>query len=229
MSDRVALITGASSGIGAAVASAAAEADFKLALAGRNLERLNAVADQIGGEERPLAVQCDVTQWDQQEAMVAATLERFGRLDLVVANAGFGAKRGFQAETPEHWHDMILANVLGVALTVRASLDAVRESTGHFVVIGSVAGRRALPGSIYSATKWAVTGMAEGLRQELHGSGVRTTLISPGAVDTPFFESELPFRALEAEDVARAVMYAVSQPPHVDTNEILLRSTAQES
>ena len=108
------------------------------------------------------------------------------------------------------------------------SLDAVRESRGHVVLTGSVAGRRALAGSIYSATKWAVTGMAEALRQELNGTGVRVTLISPGAVDTPFFDTPPAFEALQPDDVARAVMFAVSQPAHVDTNEILLRSTAQE-
>jgi NADP-dependent 3-hydroxy acid dehydrogenase YdfG len=95
------------------------------------------------------------------------------------------------------------------------------------LLTGSVAGRRALPGSLYSATKWAVTAMGEGARQELNGTGVRVTLIEPGAVDTPFFTNQ-PKTALQAEDVARAVMYAVSQPPEVDVNEILIRATSQE-
>lgn len=222
------LITGASSGIGAAIARSAAEEGYRLALAARSADRLKELSNELGGADRALPVQCDVTSWDSQREMVAEVLERFGRLDVVVANAGFGAKRGFQEESPEHWRDMILTNVLGVALTIRASIDALRESAGHFVLTGSVAGRRALPGSVYSATKWAVTGMAESLRQELNGTGVRTTLISPGAVDTPFFDSPPAFKALEADDIARAVMFAVSQPDHVDTNEILLRGTAQE-
>jgi NADP-dependent 3-hydroxy acid dehydrogenase YdfG len=106
-------------------------------------------------------------------------------------------------------------------------LPALKESRGHLVLTGSVAGRRALSGSLYSATKWAVTALGESARQELNGTGVRVTVIEPGMVDTPFFENR-PARALQADDVARAVMFAVSQPPHVDVNEILVRPTAQE-
>ena len=121
---------------------------------------------------------------------------------------------------------MVLTNVYGAALTIRATLPAVRETRGHMLLTGSVAGRRALPGSLYSATKWAVTAMGEALRQEVDGSGIRVTLIEPGMVDTPFFDNR-PQGALEADDVARAVMFAVAQPPHVDVNEILVRPTAQ--
>jgi len=121
---------------------------------------------------------------------------------------------------------MVLTNVYGAALTIRATLPAVRESRGHVLLTGSVAGRRALPGSLYSCTKWAVTAMGEALRQEVDGSGVRVTLIEPGMVDTPFFDNR-PQNALEADDIARTVMFAVQQPPHVDVNEILVRPTAQ--
>ncbi|MBV8431820.1 MAG: SDR family oxidoreductase [Solirubrobacterales bacterium] len=226
MPDSVFLITGASSGIGTATARQAAEAGYRLALAARSKDRLERLAQELGGPERALALECDVTEWDQQEAMVAETLDRFGRLDVAFANAGFGAKRGFLEESPEHWKAMVLTNVYGAALTIRASLPALKASGGHLVLTGSVAGRRALPGSLYSATKWAVTAMGESARQELDGSGVRVTLIEPGAVDTPFF-SQRPAAALEPEDVARAVMFAVSQPSHVDVNEILVRPTAQ--
>src|SRR5207237_4058495 len=106
---------------------------------------------------------------------------------------------------------MVLTNVYGAALTIRATLEAVKGSRGHFVLTGSVAGRRALPGSLYSATKWAVTAMGESLRQELNDTGVRVTLIEPGMVDTPFFDNPVS-GVLEADDVARAVMFAVSQP-----------------
>jgi NADP-dependent 3-hydroxy acid dehydrogenase YdfG len=157
---------------------------------------------------------------------VLAAEEKFGQLDVVFANAGFGAGRGFLESTIEHWRAMVLTNVYGVALTIRATLPAVRESGGHVLLTGSVAGRRALPGSLYSATKWAVTAMGEALRQEVDGSGVRVTLIEPGMVDTPFFDNR-PQGALAADDVARAVMFAISQPPHVDVNEILVRPTAQ--
>jgi NADP-dependent 3-hydroxy acid dehydrogenase YdfG len=228
MADRVFLITGASSGIGAATAREAAAAGFRVALAARSVERLQSLADELGGGERARAIQCDVTEWDQQEEMVRGTLEAFGRIDVVFANAGFGAARGFLAESPEHWRSMVLTNVYGAALTIRATLPALRESRGQLVLTGSVAGRRALPGSLYSATKWAVTAMGEAARLELNGTGVRVTLIEPGQVDTPFF-SQRPSDALQADDVARAVMFAVSQPPHVDVNEILIRPTAQDS
>jgi NADP-dependent 3-hydroxy acid dehydrogenase YdfG len=159
--------------------------------------------------------------------MVAAALDRFGRLDVAFANAGFGAKRGFLEESPEHWRAMVLTNVYGAALTVRATLPALKEARGHLLLTGSVAGRRALPGSVYSATKWAVTAIGEAARQELNGTGVRVTLIEPGMVDTPFFSSGASPGALKPEDVARAVMFAVQQPAHVDVNEILVRPTAQ--
>jgi NADP-dependent 3-hydroxy acid dehydrogenase YdfG len=228
MPEPVFLITGASSGIGAATARQAAAAGYRLVLAARSRDRLTELAEEIGGEDRALAVGCDVSEWEQQEAMVKETLSRFGRLDVVFANAGFGAARGFLKETPEHWRSMVLTNVYGAALTIRATLPALKEARGHLLLTGSVAGRRALPGSLYSATKWAVTAMGEAARQELNGTGVRVTLIEPGMVDTPFF-SERPSQALDPDDVARAVMFAVSQPAHVDVNEILVRPTAQDN
>jgi NADP-dependent 3-hydroxy acid dehydrogenase YdfG len=228
MPDPVFLITGASSGIGAATARHAVEAGFRVVVAARSEDRLRELADELGGPERALVVRCDVTEWPDQEALVARTLEAFGRLDVAFANAGFGAPRGFTESTPEHWRAMVLTNVLGAALTVRAAVPALRESRGHLLLTGSVAGRRALPGSLYSCTKWAVTAMGEAARLELNDSGVRVTLIEPGMVDTPFFDSPVP-DALEADDVARAVLYAVAQPPHVDVNEMLIRPTAQRS
>ena len=222
------LITGASSGIGAATARRAAADGYRLVLAARTEERIAALAEELGGADQALAVRCDVTEWDQQQAMVAAALEQFGRLDVAFANAGFGASRGFLEESPEHWRAMVLTNVYGAALTIRATLPALKEARGHLLLTGSVAGRRALPGSLYSATKWAVTAMGESARLELNGTGVRVTLIEPGMTDTPFFENR-PTAALEPDDIARAVLFAVSQPPHVDVNEILVRPTSQDS
>lgn len=220
------LITGASSGIGAATARLAVQSGFDVVLAARSVDKLDELVNELGAD-RSLAVPCDVTEWEQQQAMVAAGLERFGRLDVVFANAGFGAARGFLAESPEHWKEMILTNVYGAALTIRASLEELKKTKGHLLLTGSVAGRRAISGSVYSATKWAVTGMGEAARQELNGTGIRTTLIEPGMVDTPFFENQ-PTDALQPEDIGRAVMYAVSQPAHVDVNEILVRPTSQD-
>jgi NADP-dependent 3-hydroxy acid dehydrogenase YdfG len=227
MSLPVFLITGASSGIGAATARAAAQAGYRLVLAARSQDRIDALAAELGGTDHALAVRCDVTEWEQQEAMVKAALERFGRLDVAFANAGFGAARGFLNESPEHWRAMVLTNVYGAALTIRATIPALKESRGHLLLTGSVAGRRALPGSLYSATKWAVTGMGESARQDLNGTGVRVTLIEPGMTDTPFFDNR-PTDALGPDDIARAVIFAVSQPPHVDVNEILIRPTSQD-
>jgi NADP-dependent 3-hydroxy acid dehydrogenase YdfG len=225
MPDPVFLITGASSGIGAATARHAAREGYRVVLAARSEDKIAALATELGSD-RALGVRCDVTEWEDQQRMVSAAVEQFGRLDVVFANAGFGAPRGFLESTVEHWRAMVLTNVYGAALTIRATLPAVRETRGHVLLTGSVAGRRALPGSLYSATKWAVTAIGEGLRLEVDGSGVRVTLIEPGMVDTPFFDDR-PQGALEADDVARAVMFAVSQPPHVDVNEILIRPTAQ--
>jgi NADP-dependent 3-hydroxy acid dehydrogenase YdfG len=231
--DRVLLITGASSGIGSATARAAA-GKHRLVLAARRLEELEELAAELGGEERALAVRCDVTEWDQVQALAEAALDRFGRIDAVFANAGFGATRGFLEESPEHWRSMVLTNVYGVALTIRATLPHLLErGDGHFLITSSVAGRRALPGSLYSATKWAATAIGESLRQELRqmhdNHGIRVTLIEPGMVDTPFFENRPGKSALQDDDIARAVLYALEQPQGVDVNEILIRPTSQSS
>jgi NADP-dependent 3-hydroxy acid dehydrogenase YdfG len=223
----VLVITGASTGIGAATARRAAEFGYRLVLAARSEDKLTSLAEELGGDERALAVRCDVTDWDDQQALVAATLDRFGRMDAYFANAGFGAKRGFLEESVEHWKSMIDTNVLGAALSIRASLPHFREhNRGHMILTSSIAGRRALPGSLYSATKHAVTAMGEALRQEISDTDIKVTLIEPGAVDTPFFENR-PSGALEADDIARAVMFALTQPPHVDVNELLVRPIHQ--
>ena len=226
MPDPVFLITGASSGIGEATARRAAAEGYRLVLAARSTDTIQALADDLGGAGAALAVTCDVREFEQQEAMVAAALDAFGRIDVVFANAGFGAKRGFLEETPELWRDMVLTNVLGCAYTIRATIPALKDSVGHLLLTSSVAGRRALQGSLYSATKHAVTAMAESARLDLNDSGVRVTSIEPGMVDTPFFDNR-PSNALEPDDIARAVLFAVQQPPHVDVNEILIRPVSQ--
>jgi NADP-dependent 3-hydroxy acid dehydrogenase YdfG len=223
----VLLITGASTGIGAATARQAVDAGWQVALGARSEDKLKALADHLGGEAHAIAQRCDVTDWDDQQAFVQAALDRFGGFDAVFANAGFGAKRGFLEESVEHWKAMIDTNVYGCALTIRAALPHLRErGRGHFLLTSSVAGRLNLPGSLYSATKHAVTAMGHSLRAEVEGSGLRVTLIEPGMVDTPFFDNP-PSGALEAGDVARAVMYALTQPPSVEVNEILVRPVRQ--
>src|SRR3954453_5453245 len=231
--DAVLLITGASSGIGAATARRAAEAGYRLVLGARREDRVRELAAELGGDERAVGVRCDVGEWEDDQALAQAGLDAFGRVDAAFANAGFGAKRGFLEESPEHWRSMVLTNVLGVALTIRATLPTLLDAaTGHYVLTSSVAGRRALPGSLYSATKWAVGGIGESLRQELRqmheNHKIRMTLIEPGMTDTEFFDQR-PEKALEDDDIARAVLWALEQPETVDVNEILIRPTSQAS
>ncbi|MGQ7260690.1 SDR family oxidoreductase [Vreelandella sp. V005] len=224
MHDSVLLITGASSGIGAATARAAAREGYKLILAARSKEKLTALAHELG-PENVLACEVDVTNLEQQQAMVEHALETFGRLDAIFANAGRGGSPGgFSDADHEAWREMILTNIYGVGLTIQACLPALKRRKGHVLLTGSAAGRTTIPGSMYSATKWAVTGIGYNLREELRGTGMRVTLIEPGMVATPFF-NEPPDYALEDRDIANAVVYALSQPAHVDVNEILIRPT----
>lgn len=221
----VLLITGASSGIGEATARAAVASGRRVVLSARSADKLEALAAELGGDDHAIAVPADVTDFSSQEALVATAVERYGRLDAAFANAGFGAKRGFLEESPEHWRDLVLTNVLGAAYTIRATLPALLESGGHLALTGSVVGRVYVPGSIYSASKHAVTALAESLRLEVDGK-IRVTLIEPGGVNTPFFD-EPDERRLNPEDIARAVLYALDQPPHVDVSDILIRPTSQ--
>jgi len=193
-------------------------------LAARSEDKLEGLAGEL---PEAIAVRCDVTEWNDQQALVKRALDEYGRIDVAFANAGFGGPRGFDKGDVEHWKAMVLTNVYGAALTIRATREALIGTKGHLLLTGSVAGRRALQGSLYSATKWAVTGMGESARQDFNGTGVRVTLIEPGMVDTPFFENPPQIEALQADDIARAVMFAVQQPPHMDVNEILIRPTDQ--
>ena len=227
----VLLITGASSGIGAATARMAADR-YRLILAARRREPLEELAAELGGGAAAIAVACDVSEWDQVEALAARGLEAFGRIDAVFANAGFGATRGFLEQTPEHWRAMVLTNVLGPALTIRATLPHMLErGDGHYLITSSVAGRRPLPGSLYSATKYAATNIGEALRQELRqvreNDKIKVTLVEPGITDTEFFDDKPADWALHDEDIATEVLHALTVPPRVEINEILIRPTAQ--
>ena len=215
--DRVFLITGASSGIGEATARLAAKEGYRLVLAARSKDKLDTLADELGGSDRAVAVACDVTDETAVRRMVSAAHDAFGGIDVVLANAG----RGLDTGDAEDWRSMIELNVFGVVMTVKAVMDDLKQRDGHVVLLGSSAGRRPLPGSIYGATKWAITGYGYNLREELKGSGVRSTLIEPGMVDTPFFDSPKP-DAMHADDVAEAILFAVSRPARVNINEIWL-------
>lgn len=225
MSDApVFVITGASTGIGAATAHRAKEAGYRLVLAARSQDKLEALAGELGGDA--LTVPTDVTENDQVEALMAKAADAYGRIDAVFANAGFGSKPGFADGDVDHWRSMVLTNVYGAAITARAAIPHLKRSTGHFLLTGSIAGRIAVPGSLYSSTKWAVAGMAESLRQELAEDGVRVTVIEPAKIDTPFFDTQ-PEIAAEPDDVARAVLYAVQQPASVNIDALRVRNVRQ--
>lgn len=220
--NRTMLITGASTGIGAATARMAAEAGYRVALAARSVDKLEKIVTELGGQDKAIAIHCDVTSCDEQKAMVEKALEAFGRIDVAFANAGIGATAsGTEQGDPDNWRAMILTNLYGVAVTAKVCIPQIKKNRGHLLITGSRAGRIALKGSIYGATKWGVTGYGYNLREELAGTGARVTLIEPGIVDTPFFDTPKP-KGMNADDVARAVMYAVSQPDHVDVSELLV-------
>ncbi|GAA4845986.1 SDR family oxidoreductase [Saccharopolyspora rosea] len=229
MADPVMLITGASRGIGAATARQAVAAGYRVALVARSTDKLTPLVDDLGSASAlPLA--CDVADWDDVSGAVRRTEEHFGGLDAVFANAGLSVPTSFlgtDGADPAQWRDMVLTNVLGAALTARAALPSLARSRGHLVLTGSVAGRHVRPGNLYSATKWAVTGMAQNIRAECAETGVRVTLVQPGMVETDMTAHRQDAPKLAATDIANAVMYALRQPQGVDVNEIVVRPTGQ--
>jgi NADP-dependent 3-hydroxy acid dehydrogenase YdfG len=212
------LITGASSGIGAATARAAAEAGWNVALLARSKDKLEELAGEIG--KAALALPCDITDRDELGAAIDTTVTQFGGLDAVYANAGTGVSSpGIENGDPDEWHDMIHLNVLAVLTTAHATLPHLRKTKGQFVVTGSKAGRDHLKGSVYGATKWFVQGFAGNLAEEMREWGGRCTVITPGMVDTPFFDEPKPDK-IQPEDVASAVVFALSQPDTAAVREV---------
>ena len=221
---KVLLITGASSGIGAATARAAAAAGWSLGLVARSAEKLAELAREIG-PDRAMPLACDVADAEAQAAAVAALVARFGRLDAAFANAGRGAEQpGVETGDLDDWRGMLDANIWGLLVTCKVCLPELRRTKGQLLLTGSRAGHVALKGSIYGATKWFVHGFAANLRDEMQDWGGRCTVIAPGMTDTPFFATAKPGK-LEAEDVARAVLYTLDQPAHVTIGEVLLLPT----
>lgn len=227
---RVFLITGASSGIGSATARHASAAGYRVVLASRNTDALQALTDELGGAEQAIAVACDVTKWEDQQHLVARAIEAFGRIDVAFANAGLTLGSQFVGgeDTPDEWQQMVMTNVFGAAATARLVLPELIKQRGHLLFTGSVAGRITSANALYGATKWAITSLGQNIRQQLVGTGVRVTLINPGRVDTAFWNKRPDTSMLGADDVASAVMYAVNQPPHVDVNEVLVRPIGQD-
>lgn len=243
LAGKVALVTGASSGIGEATAEALAAAGAKVAVAARRVDRLEALAERIGKAGGvALRVEADVTKGGDISAMVDKVVSEWGRLDILVNNAGVMLLSPAAEAEFDDWRRMVELNLLGLMGTTKAALPHLKAAKGHIVNIASVAGRVANPSaSGYAATKFGVVGFSESLRREVYADKVRVTVIEPGLVRTELgdhitnagakagLDQRLAtMEALTAEDIANAVLYAVSQPPRVNVNEILIRPTDQE-
>lgn len=214
------LITGASSGIGAATARAAVEAGWNAALLARSADKLEKLSEELG--DAALAIPCDVTRREDITDALEKTATHFGGIDAVFANAGKGTSSpGVEGGDPDEWDKMLQLNIHGVLYTAHAAMPHLKKTKGHFVVTGSKAGRDNMKGSIYSATKWFIHGFGENLAEEMREWGGRATVIAPGMVDTPFFDEPKPDK-LQPEDVAAAVMFAISQPATSAVREIYL-------
>ena len=240
---KVVVITGASSGLGEATARLLSAQDASVVLGARRIDRLRVLADELsrrGG--KALAVPTDVIQCDQVKRLVDAAVQTYGRIDVMINNAGLMPQALLERLKIDEWNRMIDVNIKGVLYGIAAALPHMKQQkAGHFINVSSVAGHRVGPGfAVYAATKYAVRALSEGLRQEVKPYNIRTTVISPGAVATELpntvtdpqaaerirkFYAEV---AIPAESFARAVAFAMSQPEEVDVNEILFRPTLQE-
>lgn len=217
------LITGASSGIGEATARAAVEAGWQVGLFARSREKLEAIVADLGDAALPLPG--DATDLGQQERAVAELVRRFGGLDAAFANAGMGLQTpGTEKGDPEEWRRLVDLNVMGVLYTARAALPELRKTRGHLVLTGSAAGRNHIKGSIYGATKWFVHGYGGNMSAEMREWGGRCTVISPGMVDTAFFD-EPKLHKIQPQDIAAAVMFALGQDPRAEVREIHVMPT----
>ncbi|MDI2130611.1 SDR family oxidoreductase [Yinghuangia seranimata] len=228
----VTLITGGSTGIGAATVKALLAAGHRVAVTGRSEKKLDALLGELGAGERLVALPGDAADWAAVSGAVAATVEAFGRLDNAVSNAGFSVEGNVETADPDGMRDMVLTNVLGPSLLIKAALPLLRETKGRIVLVGSSGGLKHSPGNLYSATKWAVTALAENTRMLATQDGVGVTLIAPGRVLTPFWEDRPGGAAaagpmLTAEQIADTIVWAVSQPQGVDVNTVQLRPTGQ--
>ena len=242
--DKVAIITGASSGIGYATALALSKAGAKVAIGARRVDRLEELAKKISADGGEVFYQkLDVTQRSECENFAKAVLEKWGSIDILVNNAGLMPLSLFKSLKVDEWDRMIDVNIKGVLYCTGSVILHMKEKkSGHIVNISSVAGRTVFPtGTVYCATKHAITAFSEGLRQEFSArSNIRVTSIEPGVVATEltdtitdeslqgFIENAKKMETLQAEDIANAILYAVESPSHVNVNEVLIRPTTQE-
>jgi len=246
MSDNIAgkivVITGASSGLGEASARFLCAQGASIVLGARRVDRMQALAGELTGRGgKALALRTDVTHREQVQALVDAAVQTYGKIDVMINNAGLMPQSPLERLKVDDWDRMIDVNIKGVLYGIAAALPYMkRQKSGHIINVSSVAGHKVRPGgAVYSATKHAVRVLSEGLRQEVKPYNIRTTVISPGAVDTELPNSitepdiaenirKVYELAIPAESFARAVAFAMSQPEDVDVNEILYRPTRQE-
>jgi len=240
---KIVVITGASSGLGAATARRLANEGAIVVLAARRRDRIEALANELStGERRVLAIATDVTNKDQVKALVDETVAAHGRIDVILNNAGLMPLSPIERLKVDEWDRMVDVNIKGVLYGIAAALPHMqRQKSGQIINVSSVAGHKILSsGAVYSATKFAVRALSEGLRQEVKPHNIRVTIISPGAVATELIDqiSEADIQsavrarttfAVPADTFARMVAFAISQPEDVDVNEILFRPTRQES
>tara|TARA_R110002096_G_scaffold16492_7_gene56475 strand:+ start:179 stop:850 length:672 start_codon:yes stop_codon:yes gene_type:complete len=216
-------ITGASSGIGAATARAAAHAGWNVGLFARSQDKLDALAAEIG--DQAVVLTGDATVYEDQRIAIDRLVDHFGQLDAVFANAGKGTSQGgTENGDPEEWKAMVDLNIMGALYTAHLAMPHLRKTTGQYIVTGSAAGRRHIKGSIYGATKFFIHGFAGNLADEMAEWGGRCMVVSPGMVNTPFFDEEKPDK-LHPDDVAAAVLHALDAPARAAIREIHLMPT----
>jgi NADP-dependent 3-hydroxy acid dehydrogenase YdfG len=241
---KVAVITGASSGIGEATAETLTAEGASVVVAARREERLSDLVERINGENggKALSVECDVTDEEQAHALIRRARDEFGRVDILVNNAGVMQLSNIQKGLSDEWRTMLEVNVLGLLYATDAAIRVMKEQgSGHLVNISSLASRGTRPGlGVYSGTKMAVNGISESLRQELLEDNIRVTMVEPGVVQTELPEHITDEEAreglstmleqlepLQAEDIANAIVYVVTQPQRVSINEVLIRPSQQ--
>lgn len=221
---KIVLITGASSGIGAATVDKVLEAGHKAVITARSTDKLNDIA-QRWGEDKVLAVTADVSKLEQIERVVSKAKEKFGRIDVVFANAGTGVNTpGIENGDPKEWQAMLNVNINALLFTAKASLPSLKDTQGHFIITSSIAGKVMLKGSVYGASKWFAYGFGQNLAAEMAEWNGRCTTICPGMVNTPFFDEAKPDK-LDPADVAEAVVYAIAANSRCDIREITLMPT----
>lgn len=240
---KIVVITGASSGLGEATARLLSAEGASVVLGARRVDRLQSLADELTrGGRKALAIATDVVHRDQVQKLIDTAAQTYGRIDVLINNAGLMPQALLERLKVDEWEQMIDVNIKGVLYGIAAALPYMKQQkSGHFINVSSVAGHKVGPGfAVYAATKWGVRALSEGLRQEVKPYNIRTTVISPGAVATELpnsvtdpdagerirkFYAEV---AIPADSFARAVAFAISQPDDVDINEILFRPTRQE-